>query len=143
MNILYSTDGKGNWWKREWVEQCSEDVFIRRGQCQGVKGHEGVHWRFGSAGWFEWDEPEGCSGTTPPDHKSYVSPLEMEKKHWLSNYSDTEITDTEKITQLERGECEEEASIDRPVNMDDLEPELRDELEKRMARCDELEKGKM
>ena len=137
INILYSTDGEGHWSKREWSKQCEEKVFMY-GQCQGVEGHKGVHWCYGACGSFEWDDNDddptekGCAGSTPPDHKFYKHPIEMQPLYWLSNYTDTEITNPEHIEKLEKDEVEEGASITRPVDFDSMEPELREELEKRL-----------
>jgi hypothetical protein len=93
-------------------------------RCQGVKGHEGVHWRYAPSGDFEWhynmDDPkhDGCAGSTPPGHKSYVSPVKMQKHYFMSHYTDTEVTDKGIIAMLEKDKTPEQgASIDRPVKM--------------------------
>lgn len=136
-NTLYSTDGEGYWSKREWAEQCPEEVFMS-GKCQGVKGHKGVHWCYGEDGSFKWDDNDddptekGAAGSIPPDHKTYRHPIDMQPLYWLSNYTDTEITDPELIAKLENDETEEGASITRPVDMDKLDPEFRAELERRL-----------
>ena len=150
----YSSDGKGNWWKTVWEEQCPEFVGIggilaerkageglsmRQFRCQGVKGHKGVHWRYAPSGWLEWDDNEddptedGCSGSTPPDHKTYRTPQRMLKHHWREHKTTTKVTDPEKIAQLERGEYEEGASIDKPVDFDEMDPETRDEIQDRLG----------
>jgi len=75
MTVIYSTDGKGHWIRREWVDQCPEDVFLAA-RCQGVKGHKGVHWCYKPDGSFAWDDndddpqEDGSSGSTPPGHKN-------------------------------------------------------------------------
>lgn len=146
-HVQYSSDGKGNWWKTVWEEQCPEFVGVigkilkngRDYRCQGVKGHKGVHWRYSASGWFEWDDNDedpqegGACGTTPPDHKTYKTPKKMSKHHWLSHKTTTKVEDPEKIAQLERGEYENGASIDRPVNFDEMDPENREELEDRIG----------
>jgi hypothetical protein len=94
----------------------------------------GVHWCYGHDGSFKWennrDDPEGlraieeddvAAGSTPPDHKSYISPVDMVKHYYLSTHTDTEITDQEEIARLERDECEEGASINRPVDPEEWE----------------------
>lgn len=93
------------------------------GRCQGVKGHKGVHWCYGLDGTFRWsdndDDPQedGCSGTTPPGHKSYVSPVKMAKHQFMSHYEDTVITDKKIIAKLEKDESPEKtACITRPVS---------------------------
>lgn len=121
MNILFSTDGEGHWWRREWAVQCDQEVFMA-GRCQGVKGHKDVHWCYQEDGSFAWDDNDddrkhdGCSGSTPPGHKSYVNPVDQIDKNWLSHYTDTEVTDPEEIARLERDEMHEGESITRPVD---------------------------
>jgi hypothetical protein len=122
-NILYSTDGKGRWVKREWKPQCSERVFLS-GQCQGIEGHKGVHWCYSPCGHFRWEDNnsdpqhDGCSGSTPPDHKEYMSPKKMEKHLYMSHYEDTEVTDEKVIAKLEAGKPPEKgASITRPLSI--------------------------
>jgi hypothetical protein len=122
-NICYYTDGNGFWLRRAWKPQCSTRVFIY-GRCQGVRGHRGAHWCYSPSGSFDWqdndDDPkhDGCAGSTPPGHKTYVSPLKMQKHYFVSHYSDTEVTDKATIAMLEKGKTPERgASIDRPVVM--------------------------
>ena len=121
---MYSTNGKGEWWKREWQEQCPQSVFLH-GQCQGVKGHKGVHWAFTSSGSFTWSdnkrdplkgEMKGCSGTTPPDHKDYKTPLQMQKHHHNSFYTDSKVADPKEIARLEREDLKVHESLNRPVS---------------------------
>lgn len=113
--VMFSTDGKGHWWRREWAQKCPEKVFFGR-HCQGVEGHKGVHWCYGEDGSLHWDDNEldpqedGCSGTTPPGHPSYITPLKMSKKLWLNHFTDSEVTDPDELDRLEReetrpGEC--------------------------------------
>jgi hypothetical protein len=138
MNVMYSTDGNGRWVRREWAEQCPERVLLGP-RCQGIKGHKGLHWCYKPNGSFAWsdndDDPQedGCSGTTPPGHPRWVSPLEKQAECWSNHFTDTEITDPETIARLERDEPPEgdDASINRPVDLDALDPELRKELEAR------------
>ena len=120
---VYFTDGKGNWWKREWGKQCQHKVFIH-GQCQGVKGHQGVHWLYSKAGWFDWERNKkdlkckdvfGACGSIPPGHKRYMTPEKMIDKHCFSHFITTKVINARKISQLEKGTCEDGASIDRPV----------------------------
>ena len=141
MNVMYSTDGNGLWIRREWAEQCPERVLLAS-RCQGIKGHKGLHWCYKPDGRFAWgdnvDDPreDGCSGTTPPGHGRWVSPLEKQGDCWSNNYTDTQITDPETIVRLEQDDPPEgdDASINRPVDLDTLDPELRKELEARSKR---------
>lgn len=126
-HILYSTDGRGNWWRREWKQQCDEEVFMA-GRCQGVKGHTGVHWSYRPCGSFAWDdndeapEHDGCSGSTPPDHKEYKTPLEMQKHYYMSHYEDSVVSDPTVIVMLEKGETPEKgASLTRPLTKEEAE----------------------
>jgi hypothetical protein len=123
-HVLYSTDGKGHWFKREWVEQCPHKIFLG-GKCQGVKGHKGIHWCYREDGSFQWENQDKevikktdiAGGDTPPGHKNWVSPKKMMKEHYLHHYTDTVITDKDLITRLEKNKPPEKgASIDRPVD---------------------------
>jgi len=141
MNVMYSTDGNGLWIRREWAEQCPERVLLAS-RCQGIKGHKGLHWCYKPDGSFAWgdnvDDPreDGCCGTTPPGHGCWVSPLEKQGDCWSNNSTDTQITDPETIVRLEQDDPPEgdDASINRPVDLDTLDPELRKELEARSKR---------
>src|SRR5260370_28163341 len=81
-NICYYGNGRSHWIRREWKPQCSEKVFFY-GRCQGVKGHQGVHWCYSPSRSFQWsdndDDPnhDGAAGSTPPGDKSYVAPVKM------------------------------------------------------------------
>jgi len=126
-HVLYSTDGKGNWWRREWKSQCNEEVFMS-GRCQGVQGHKGVHWSFKPCGSFAWDdndespEHDGCSGSTPPDHKEYKTPKEMQQHYYMSHYEDSVVTDPTIIAMLEKGDTpEKSASLTRPLSKEEAE----------------------
>ena len=82
------------------------------------------------------DDPQedGCSGSTPPGHEQWISPLDKQKDLWLSHYTDTKVTDPQILARLEQDDPPEgdEASINRPVDFDKLDPELRKELEARI-----------
>jgi len=60
--------------------------------------------------------------------------MDKQEDHWLNHYTDTEVADPETIAQLDRDEPPEgdAASINRPVDFDKLDPELREELEDRL-----------
>ena len=88
-----------------------------------MKGHRGVHWCYSASGDFDWavnDEAprddDAVAGSTPPGHKSYVSPAKMQKHYFMSHYTDTEVKDEAIIAMLEKGKTPERgAAIDRPV----------------------------
>jgi hypothetical protein len=122
-NVTYYSDGKGWWIRREWKHQCSSKIILS-GRCQGVKGHKGVHWCYSPSGSFEWhdnvEDPkhDGCAGSTPPGHKTYVSPGKMQKHYFVSHYTDTNVTDKTIIAMLEKDKTPETgAAINRPVVM--------------------------
>lgn len=124
-HVMFSTDGKGNWKKIEWKSQCSEIVFMG-GQCQGFEGHLGVHWNFGLSGSFHYDDnendptEEGGSGSTPPDHASYKTPLEMANHYYMSHSVCMDVTDPAEIARLENGDTTENESIVRPASIEEL-----------------------
>lgn len=121
MNVLFSETTDGRWFRREWVEQCDEKLFLGD-QCQGVKGHKGVHWHYKLDGSFHWDDndddpqEDGCSGTTPPGHKTYITPEKMTEQHYRSHFTDSEVTDPLEIERLKRNEQSEDEAITRPVS---------------------------
>lgn len=125
-HVLYSGDGKGNWIKREWQNQCPEKVFLRD-SCQGVEGHKGEHWCYGPNGSYHWEhnkieppDPSAAAGSIPPDHESYISPKEKSKEYYMNFYVDSKVTSLEKIASLNRGECEDGASLTAPVPPEEL-----------------------
>lgn len=125
-NVVYYGNSKGRWLRREWKRQCSAKVFFY-GRCQGVKGHEGVHWRYSPSGDFQWDDNDrdpkhdGCCGSAPAGHKSYVSPAKMRNKYYMSHFVDAEVTDPKIIAKLEAGKPPEpDATIDRPLSPDEI-----------------------
>jgi hypothetical protein len=150
VNITYSGDGEGHWVRREWVEQCPEKIFMAD-RCQGVKGHKGIHWCYTPDGSLAWDDNDddpqenGCSGTTPPDHENWISPRDKVEEHWLTHYSDTEITDPAIIERLENHdppEGAENASVSMPVDWEKMkveDPELYEELQGRLDDMDKWE----
>lgn len=135
-HIHYATDGKGRWWKTEYKRQCPEGVFLR-GRCQGVEGHLGVHWSYDAHGSFCYDDNDndpsegGCSGSIPPDHKSYRTPLEMSSHYYMSHSTHVEVVDPAEIARLEADDVTEGESVSRPVDMSKLSPEYAAELRQR------------
>lgn len=125
--VMFSTDGQGNWWRREWKPQCPASVFIRD-RCQGVEGHEGDHWCYRPDGSFAWsrdkDHPDykhAACGSTPPGHKQYRTPIEMQPHYYISHYTDSQVTDAAEIARLERGETNAGESINRPCTPDEID----------------------
>lgn len=120
-DILYSTDGRGRWFRRKFAPQCPAKVFFWD-RCQGVRGHAGVHWCYGPDGSFRWSANKRCrrhdaaAGSTPPDHKDYVPPAEMAAQYFLCHTKDSEVKNKTLIARLERDETKEGESITRPVS---------------------------
>lgn len=138
-HVMYSGDGKGNYWRTEWQEQCPEKVYFT-GKCQGVKGHKGVHWCYGLDGSFQWDDndddpkEDGACGTTPPDHKEYRSPMAMAKQHYLRFKKTIKVTDKAIIAKLEKDKTPEKgASLNKPVDWSKETPEFKKMIEGRLA----------
>lgn len=122
---MYSGDGKGRWWKTTWAKQCSHKMLGER-KCQGVEGHEGVHWYYNETGWFHWTENEeeadlkdpyrAAAGHTPPGHSSWVDPRKKQRDCWMDHWTREEVTDEELIANLERGEPpHRNDTINRPL----------------------------
>lgn len=120
-DILYSTDGHGQWCKRIFAPQCPAKVFFWD-RCQGVRGHKGVHWCYGPDGSFRWSANKqhrrhgAAAGSTPPDHKDYVLPAKMAAQYFLCHHEDSEVKNKALIARLERDETKEGESITRPVS---------------------------
>jgi tRNA (cmo5U34)-methyltransferase len=142
MNIMFSTDGNGNWNKRVWKKQCPCKVFMAD-KCQGVEGHEGDHWCYRPDGSYAWDLQEakrkeiadkdldeGVCGQIPPDHKDYISPVVKTKEFYLQFSEDTTITDPEEIARLEAGKIKDGESINRPVSDADYEKFIKNRKKK-------------
>ena len=73
--------------------QCpAKQDLIEEGQCQGVRGHSGMHWFYRADGclirWPYRKDIKSGSDTalsmTPPDHKSYIHPQKKIKEHYHS-----------------------------------------------------------
>lgn len=125
--VMYSADGRGNWWRTEWKPQCKAHVYIM-GHCQGFVGHKGVHWRFGPSGSFEYSDnkndpsEDGCSGSIPPGHKTYRTPESMQKHLHLRHRKTVKVKDKRVLAMLEKDKTpERNASTNRPVRTDELE----------------------
>jgi tRNA (cmo5U34)-methyltransferase len=125
-DVTFYSDGNGRWMRREWGKQCEERVFPWE-ECQGLKGHGGVHWCYRLDGSFSWRDNDadrrhdGCAGSTPPGHEKYVSPVEMQERHYHSHWVDTDVVDPKVIARLERDEIRKGESLNRPVRPNELE----------------------
>lgn len=123
-NIIYTRLGERKWNKTEFKEQCPEELLFNS-QCQGVKGHKDVHWCYDAAGNFHWEDNkddirhEGCSGTTPPGHKQYITPNKMIEKHFNHAPTTELVVDEELIDKLEAGEVGEYI-VSREANPEDV-----------------------
>lgn len=121
-HVRFWSDGK-RWWKTVWQRQCPEGVFLA-GRCQGVEGHKGVHWRYGPCGSLHHSDndhdpsDDGGSGSTPPGHKDYQTPAELQHLCYMNFQERTEVTVPEEIARLERGEVRDGESLDRPWDPD-------------------------
>jgi tRNA (cmo5U34)-methyltransferase len=139
--VMYSGDGKGGWWRTEWQPQCPEMAYFN-GKCQGTTGHKGVHWCYGDDGSFQWSvndnephEDDIACGSTPPDHKSYKTPMAMAKFHHLRFKKTDKVRDRAIIAKLEKGQPpEKNASINAPLDFSKLSPEFRKRLLSRIPK---------
>lgn len=124
--IIYSTDGEGNYWRTIFADQCDEKMLFG-GKCQGVKGHEGACWRYRDNGSYEYDnnhlkdlKPEDVAcGSIPPEHKSYINPVDMQKHYYMSHRVREKIIDADLIARLEKDELEENESLTRPCSLEE------------------------
>lgn len=123
---MYTGDGEGRWWRREWKPQCTEKVFMAD-QCQGVVGHDDVHWCYGPNGSLHWQNLEKnlkptdiAAGSTPPGHASYQTPEEMQQHYHLNHSTSAEVTDPQALAMLDQGRTPEKgASLTRPITDSD------------------------
>ncbi len=140
-HIMYTTDGKGNWWRVEWAKQCSEEIILY-GRCQGVEGHKGDHWCYSPGGDYnhshnyaegKLESHEIAGGSCPPGHKSYTNPEKMQKYFYMSSHQKTKVTDKKVIARLENDDPpEKHASLNRPVPEEKVvELGLRDKVNKK------------
>jgi hypothetical protein len=67
------------------------------------------------------DYKHAACGATPPGHKHYRTPIEMQPQYYLSHYTDSQVTDAEEVARLERGETKAGESINRPCTPDEIE----------------------
>ena len=128
-SVRYITDGKGHWWRTETQPQCLEkDIFDLR--CQGVWGHQGVHWAYRPDGsyayWLNESDPDSIdkdigAGWVPPDQKSYIHPKDKREEYYINFHSTKEVVDAALIQRLENEDApEEDASIDRPLSSEEI-----------------------
>ena len=117
----YQVDGR--WIRKEIKCQCKINPFPFS-QCQGTHGHKGVHWCYALDGSLRWSDHDndpnpnlklkGCSGFTPPGHKDYLSPADMENHCYRNYFIESVVLDSEVILMLNDGGTPElEASLIR------------------------------
>lgn len=127
-NITYYSDGKGNWTKITWSKQCPEKTIF--GKCQGVKGHKGDHWCYSPDGSYNYavqgklKPHETAGGMIPPNNEKWISPVNMNDKFYMNFHENSKVTDPELISRLNKGEMKKNESIDRPVDLNELDPEI-------------------
>lgn len=105
--FFYYKDRDGRWWRRRGAWRCCEEVMFI-GQCQGVLGHEGVHWGYSPSGDFCFGDPRGFDGQTPPGHPHYRNPEDMREFYYLDKVSEPFLVeDPDEIARLESGKLED------------------------------------
>lgn len=117
-SVIFRTDGAGRWWRLVWDPPCHESVHFL-GRCQAPAGHAGEHWCYGPRGDYQVtyraDDPRrrgplGVAGTsTPPGHPNYVHPAEKAGQSYLDWLTETEVTDSAELAELEAGYRKEQA----------------------------------
>lgn len=86
-------DVPGSGVRRVYAERCEDDGI--HGRCIGVKGHEGLHWRYSEYGSYcSWvgddvklEDYDIASSMTPCGHPKYVPPTDRE--HEVHSRHDT------------------------------------------------------
>lgn len=121
---MFSNYGDDRWFRREWKNQCDhKSLFGSR--CQGVEGHDGPHWHYEPNGSLHYDYPKGGnigSSITPPDHKDYIPPADMQKLYYMSHYEDSEVLDPDELARIKAGDLQNGESLTQPVD-----PEMKDD----------------
>lgn len=119
--IRYTETNDGQWFKITYAEQCPYEHMLGD-QCQGIKGHEGDHWYYDNRGGYCWhingeasDPMDIVSGMTPPDHKKWISPVDMIDKYYLRNFVYEQATDPDLIKRLENDDIRDDEMVDRPI----------------------------
>lgn len=108
-SVTYYGDGKGNWTKRTWAEQCDHKLTFGP-QCQGVLGHTGNHWAYSPDGSYVYDVPgkleewEVAGGSTPPGHKEWVNPIDKRGDYHVEHFTTETVTDVDLINRLNNEE---------------------------------------
>lgn len=138
---LYSGDGNGKWYLREWKPRCTEDAYLLGlSKCCGTQGHKGPHWAYGEEGSYHWNrndsdpdswEKNTAAGSTPPGHPTWVSPVDKASDYYMDFFEDSEVTDPEVIRLIESGEIRD--AVTSPCTEEEIE-ELR-----RLGRLDGLD----
>lgn len=128
--IMYSTDGNGRWWKREWAKQCPHMMLLDR--CQGTENHTNQHWCYRNDGSYSWainrsEVPEVKStdavmGMTPPGNPGWISPIDRAADYHYKFFVDSEVTDPVLLAKLEADDPNNEVdgSINRPCTDEEI-----------------------
>lgn len=129
-HVTYHKMSDGRWFKQEWPHQCDHGAWVLGGKCQGVRGHTGEHWCYRSEGSYAYRDNEadvaskrdkrGVSGMIPPGHKDYVNPETKTGDFYINHSTTVEVTDVNKIAELEQDKCEDGASIDKPCSPEEI-----------------------
>ena len=79
--------------------QCKSKDFFKDLRCQGLPGHKGPHWGYDAGGHLiQWVNKKArdpkwkniaCSWI-PPGSKGWISPINMDKYHYLTIWAETE-----------------------------------------------------
>lgn len=80
-------------------KQCRSNDRLKNVQCQGIPAHKGPHWAYDPKGtlirWVNKREKDpawknvACSWT-PAGHKTWISPLDMDKHCYLTIWARAE-----------------------------------------------------
>ena len=117
--VAYYELDDGSWKWLDYAEQCPEDVFLLK-RCQGVKGHKGVHWAYDESGSFCYEDNKddstenGYSGSIPPEHKDYRTPISMREHYHLNHTKVSPLVDEEIIARIKKRQLKNGESLDRP-----------------------------
>ena len=93
-------------------KQCRSHDWLKKVHCQGVPRHTGPHWAYDSAGHLiRWKNKKdkdpkwkniACSWS-PPEHKSWISPLDMDKYCYLTIWAEAERKKRDEKTNAKAG----------------------------------------
>lgn len=136
MTTMYDLSDDGVWYKTVFAEQCDKKVLFHK--CQGIKGHEGNHWRYKPNGNLELGynpiKNNISYALIPPGNDGYIDPTILNKDYYMHHSTTEIVTDPVVIEKLNKGKKpEKNCCVTRPVMMSELDPETRKKLEKRLT----------